>query len=75
MTSPRIHEALESYDLQCAFHRWELTQDPGEIAALTTPQLFKALYIIRADSTWPIWQYLERRLGRTITPQEVSHGK
>lgn len=69
--SPRIAAAIESHDLQCALHRWLINQDPGEIASLTTPQLQTAIRLIGADPTWPIWQYLERRLNS----QGISSGK
>jgi hypothetical protein len=74
MTAPKILAALESYDLQCAVHRWEVTLDPGEIAALTTPQLITTLRITRADPSWPIWKLTEGRLGRPITPKDLTHG-
>ncbi len=70
MTSPKILAALESYDLQCAIHRWDITRDPEEIAALTTPQLWTAIKIIGADPTWPIYQLYASR----FTPETESHG-
>ncbi len=63
MTSPKILAALESYDLQCAIHRWELTQDPLEISSLTVPQLALAVKIIGADPTWPIYKLHQSRIN------------
>jgi hypothetical protein len=71
----KILAALESYDLQCAIHRWGLTSDPEEISALTTTQLIAALKITRAEPHWPIWKLAEERLGRPIFTHEInSHG-
>ncbi len=75
MTSPKILAALESYDLQCAVHRWEMTRDPLEISSLTTPQLLTAIKIIGAKPDWPIWKLAEERLGGSLfTPEDHSHG-
>jgi len=75
MTAPKILAALESYDLQCAIHRWNLTHDPLEISSLTTVQLVQALRIIKAEPHWPIWKLAESRLGRPLTQEECPHGK
>ncbi len=63
MTAPKILAALESFDLQCAVHRWELTQDPLEISSLTTAQLALAVKIIGATPDWPIYKLHQSRIN------------
>ena len=69
ITSTGLRRAALYHDLASAFHRLQLTDNRGELDALTDEQVVMFLVMTNQAPDSPAWAYAESRLG-PLLPKE-----